>query len=161
MKPTTSEAWPPAYLTALEVAELLRVSVKSVYRWVKDDPSLPALRLSGTVRFPRERLERWLRDREQGPARPRRLPKQERQTANPLSPNGLSSGSSPVGQPVGRPSSHLRLVKIGPTPGRKLGIRPPRGTAMMVNRLSEPHRIAGRSSRRASRRQPDIGLSDG
>jgi len=55
-----------AYLTTKEVADLLRVSEKSVYRWAKDDPSMPMLRLGGTVRFPRERLERWLRDREQG-----------------------------------------------------------------------------------------------
>src|SRR5215467_11629927 len=54
------------YLTPKEVADLLRVSEKSVYRWAKDDPSMPMLRLGGTVRFPRERLERWLRDREQG-----------------------------------------------------------------------------------------------
>jgi excisionase family DNA binding protein len=55
-----------AYLTSAQVAELLQVSEKSVYRWVKADPSMPALRLGGTVRFPRERLERWLREREQG-----------------------------------------------------------------------------------------------
>ena len=55
-----------AYLTPKEVADMLRVSSKSVYRWAKDDPSMPMLRLGGTVRFPRERLERWLRDREQG-----------------------------------------------------------------------------------------------
>jgi len=54
------------YLTPKEVADLLRVSEKSIYRWAKDDPSMPMLRLGGTVRFPRERLERWLRDREQG-----------------------------------------------------------------------------------------------
>src|SRR5215467_11052732 len=55
-----------AYLTPKEVADMLRVSEKSIYRWAKDDPSMPMLRLGGTVRFPRERLERWLRDREQG-----------------------------------------------------------------------------------------------
>lgn len=61
----------PAYLTAAQVGRLLQVSEKSVYRWVKADPTLPALRIGGTVRFPRERLERWLREREQGRARPR------------------------------------------------------------------------------------------
>jgi excisionase family DNA binding protein len=61
----------PAYLTATQVGQLLQVSEKSVYRWVKTDPTLPALRIGGTVRFPRERLERWLREREQGRARPR------------------------------------------------------------------------------------------
>ena len=33
------------YLTPKEVADLLRVSEKSVYRWAKDDPSMPMLRL--------------------------------------------------------------------------------------------------------------------
>ncbi len=62
----------PAYLTAEQVGQMLQVSGKSVYRWLKDDPTMPALKIGGTVRFPRERLERWLRDREQGRARPRR-----------------------------------------------------------------------------------------
>ncbi len=57
------------YLTAVEVSLWLQVSEKTVYRWAAADPSMPALRIGGTVRFPRERLERWLRDREQG--RPR------------------------------------------------------------------------------------------
>jgi len=39
------------YLTPKEVADLLRVSEKSVYRWARDDPSMPMLRLGGTVRF--------------------------------------------------------------------------------------------------------------
>jgi excisionase family DNA binding protein len=50
----------PVYLTALEVGQLLRLSAKSVYRLVKDDPSMPAIRLGGTVRFPRSMLLRWL-----------------------------------------------------------------------------------------------------
>jgi hypothetical protein len=45
---------------------MLQLSAKSIYRLAKDDPSMPMLKLAGTVRFPRERLERWLRDREQG-----------------------------------------------------------------------------------------------
>ena len=62
----------PAYLPAKQVGEMLQVKDKSVYRWLKDDPTMPALKIGGTVRFPRERLERWLRDREQGAARGRR-----------------------------------------------------------------------------------------
>ena len=54
------------YLTAADVAEMLQVSEKSVYRWAIADPSMPALRIGGTVRFHRERLTRWLREREQG-----------------------------------------------------------------------------------------------
>ncbi len=101
MKPTASETWPLTYLTAPEVAQILRVSVKSVYRWLRDDPSLPALRLAGTVRFPRERFERWLRDREQGPARPRRLPKQERELANLAAVKTSAAPAAAMGQSVG------------------------------------------------------------
>ncbi|PYM42239.1 MAG: hypothetical protein DME12_08225 [Candidatus Rokuibacteriota bacterium] len=54
-----------------EVAEVLRVSAPTVYRLAKRDPTLPVLRLPGLMRFPRERLLRWLRDREQGQGRPR------------------------------------------------------------------------------------------
>ena len=61
----------PAYLTAAQVGELLQVSEKSVYRWAASDASLPTLRIAGTVRFPRERLLTWLRDREQGRPRTR------------------------------------------------------------------------------------------
>jgi len=64
-----------------DVALMLRVSEKSVYRWAIQDPTMPALRVGGTVRFPRERLERWLRDREQGPGRGR-----QQTTSQVLSP---------------------------------------------------------------------------
>jgi excisionase family DNA binding protein len=56
----------PAYLTLYEVAGLLRVSTRTVERWVRTDPTLPVLRLGGVVRFPRARLERWLARHEQG-----------------------------------------------------------------------------------------------
>ncbi len=59
----------PAYLTAGPVAELLQLSAKTIYRLAKADPTMPALRIGGAVRFPRERLERWLRDHEQGRGR--------------------------------------------------------------------------------------------
>ena len=54
------------YLTATQVARWLQVSEKSVYRWATHDPSMPTLRIGGVIRFPRERLERWVRSREQG-----------------------------------------------------------------------------------------------
>jgi excisionase family DNA binding protein len=63
----------PAYLTPDEVADVLRLSTKSIYRLAKDNPDMPVLKIGGTVRFPRERLERWLRDREQGRPRTRSL----------------------------------------------------------------------------------------
>jgi len=56
----------PAYLTPAQVAALLQISVKTVYRWSSTDSTMPVLRVGSTVRFPRERLLRWLRDREQG-----------------------------------------------------------------------------------------------
>jgi excisionase family DNA binding protein len=76
-EPTPLNAVPgPLYLTPEEVGELLRRSVKSVYRLVKLEPSMPALKLGGGVIFPRERLLKWLRDREQGRAHP--MPRQMR-----------------------------------------------------------------------------------
>ena len=54
---------PPAYLTAAQVADMLQVSPKTVYRLAKADPSLPTLEIGGVVRFPRDRLMRWLRAR--------------------------------------------------------------------------------------------------
>jgi predicted DNA-binding transcriptional regulator AlpA len=63
----------PAYLTPADVAAMLQINVKSVYRLAKSDVTFPSIKLgagrNAAVRFPRERLERWLRDREQG--RPR------------------------------------------------------------------------------------------
>jgi len=70
-EPTVLHAVPGAvYLTVEEAAELLRRSAKSVYRLVKLEPSMPALKLGGGVLFPRDRLLKWLRDREQGRAQP-------------------------------------------------------------------------------------------
>ena len=60
-----------SYLTAADVALMLRVSEKSIYRWAIQDPTMPALKVGGTVRFPAERLAKWLRDREQGAGRQR------------------------------------------------------------------------------------------
>jgi excisionase family DNA binding protein len=63
------------YYTPLEVAALLQVSTKSVYRWSTSDPTMPVLRIGGIVRFPRLRFEAWLRTREQGTGRARRTQK--------------------------------------------------------------------------------------
>jgi excisionase family DNA binding protein len=57
---------PASYLTAEQVANLLQASPKTVYRIAKADSTMPMLKLGGLVRFPRARLDRWLRDREQG-----------------------------------------------------------------------------------------------
>jgi excisionase family DNA binding protein len=69
------------YLTPGQVGELLQLSTKSIYRLAKADTTMPMLKLGGTVRFPRERLERWLRDREQGP----RMRRQVLSVAKPAS----------------------------------------------------------------------------
>jgi excisionase family DNA binding protein len=62
----------PEYLTAAQVADLLQVSSKSVYRWAAEDATMPVIRIGGVVRFPRQRLLRWLRNHEQGFGRGRR-----------------------------------------------------------------------------------------
>jgi excisionase family DNA binding protein len=66
----------PVYLTPAQVAEMLQLSEKSVYRLAKSEPTMPMIKLgagrNASVRFPRERLMRWLRDREQGAPRMRR-----------------------------------------------------------------------------------------
>lgn len=60
----------PEYLTPPEVAAVLRLSPKSLYRLIERDPSLPVTRLTtGTLRFRRESLVRWLADQEQGQRR--------------------------------------------------------------------------------------------
>jgi excisionase family DNA binding protein len=56
----------PEYYLPEEIATKLRVSVKTVYRWMKAEPTMPALKIGGAVRFPRERFDRWLRENEQG-----------------------------------------------------------------------------------------------
>ncbi len=65
------------WLTPGEVAAMLQLSDKTIYRLAKADPTLPVVRIgkgkNATVRFHRARLERWLLDRLQGAARSRRL----------------------------------------------------------------------------------------
>src|SRR5262245_37829220 len=61
----------PMYLTAGELARQIQVDDKTVYRWAQEEPSMPVLRIRGVVRFPRERVLRWLTDHEQRQARRR------------------------------------------------------------------------------------------
>jgi excisionase family DNA binding protein len=70
-----------------QVARWLQVSEKPVYRWATHDPSMPALRIGGVIRFPRERLERWVRSREQATDGARR----SRQSESPATPEPLGS----------------------------------------------------------------------
>jgi excisionase family DNA binding protein len=54
------------YFTAVQVAELLQVSTRTVERWAAEDAAMPVLRVGRTVRFPRAALELWLQRRTQG-----------------------------------------------------------------------------------------------
>ena len=74
MSPEPVVSLEPVYMTVKQVADLMQVeSIKTVYGWVKADPTMPVIKIGGTVRFPRERLLKWLEQREQGRARPRRV----------------------------------------------------------------------------------------
>jgi excisionase family DNA binding protein len=59
----------PEYLTARDLAGMLQVNEGTIYRWARDS-TMPALRQGGVVRFPRDRVLKWLRDHEQGSTRP-------------------------------------------------------------------------------------------
>ena len=55
------------YLTAREVAAVLRRSLKAFYKLMSADPAFPKVRLpGGGVLISRVGLEQWLRDRTQG-----------------------------------------------------------------------------------------------
>jgi excisionase family DNA binding protein len=66
----------PDYWIASEVSELLRLSEKSIYRIMRADATFPFVKVGrGSVRFPRERLLKWLRDNEQGRGAQRHVPR--------------------------------------------------------------------------------------
>lgn len=48
------------YLTLLDVAELFKVSVRTVRNWVKSK-GLQPLKVGGLVRFERAEVERWVK----------------------------------------------------------------------------------------------------
>jgi excisionase family DNA binding protein len=77
----------PVYMTIAQVAAMLQVAPRTVYGWVWADQTLPVLKIGGTLRFPRERLLRWLQQREQGSHRTRELrssvPRAPRKSALP------------------------------------------------------------------------------
>ena len=56
----------PDFLTAKELAALVRVSEKTLYRLVRQDSSFPLVKIGGSVRFPRARVLRWIAARTQG-----------------------------------------------------------------------------------------------
>ena len=90
---------PAEYLTAEQLAELLQVSPKSIFRWATEDPSMPCLRLGRAVRFPKARILAWLRGREQGPGRPVQHTDQHMPAATPrrtLARRGVSGAGARV-----------------------------------------------------------------
>jgi excisionase family DNA binding protein len=59
------------YITVAEGAATLKVKKPTLYRWIAQDPSVPALKINGTVRLPKARFLKWLRQHEQGQGRGR------------------------------------------------------------------------------------------
>lgn len=53
-------------LTASEIAELLFVSVKTVYQWVELN-QIPYLKLNGSVRFHPRDIDIWIKNSKKGP----------------------------------------------------------------------------------------------
>jgi excisionase family DNA binding protein len=53
------------YLTATELAELLRVSAPTLARWRAAEPlqGPPFVRIEGSIRYPRADVQRWLDER--------------------------------------------------------------------------------------------------
>ena len=63
----------PIYLTVEQAAAIVQIKPKTLYGWWKTDAAMPALKIGGALRFPRERWLKWLQEREQGRPRPRRV----------------------------------------------------------------------------------------
>ena len=56
----------PVYWKAKKVGIVMDLSDKSVYRLAKSDPTFPCVKIGGSLRFPRDRVLRWLAQRTQG-----------------------------------------------------------------------------------------------
>lgn len=56
------------FMTAGEVAELLRVSLPTLARWRAADPvqGPPFVRVESSIRYPRDGVDKWLQERTQG-----------------------------------------------------------------------------------------------
>ena len=53
-------------LTSREVAELLRVSKPTLARWRSLEQGPPFIQIEGSIRYPREAVDKWLADRTLG-----------------------------------------------------------------------------------------------
>jgi hypothetical protein len=78
MLPTESDL--AAYWTSPEFGAVVKLSAKSIYRLAKKDPTFPCVWIGGSLRIPRDRALKWLRDREQG-SRRLHVVKREEQSA--------------------------------------------------------------------------------
>ena len=58
------------FLKEKEVAEMLRVKRQTLSRWRSDGQGPPFVQVEGSIRYPRDGLERWLEDRTLGGALP-------------------------------------------------------------------------------------------
>ena len=95
-QPSAATTSGPPYLTCSQVAEMLQISEKTVCRWIAADPTMPVLKVGSVTRFPRERLERWLRARESGPGRARQSRKLTRGAPEILDSTRNGKPSAPV-----------------------------------------------------------------
>lgn len=51
---------PSPFLTPEELAEELRVTIRTVYRWRRNDEGPPAIKVGGQLRYRRTDVEQWL-----------------------------------------------------------------------------------------------------
>jgi predicted DNA-binding transcriptional regulator AlpA len=56
----------PIFWTADDVGKVIQLTDKSVYRLAKKDPTFPCVKIGGSLRFPRDRVLKWLAQRTQG-----------------------------------------------------------------------------------------------
>ncbi len=54
------------YLNAAQLADLLGVNRSTISRWAATDPSMPAIRIAGTLRFRLDQVEAWIAAKTQG-----------------------------------------------------------------------------------------------
>ena len=60
------------FLTSKDVADMLKVSEATLSRWRAADPlqGPPFVKIEGSIRYPREAMQRWLDERTLGGALP-------------------------------------------------------------------------------------------
>lgn len=56
----------PGLMTEREVAELLRLKRQTLSRWRAEERGPPFVQVEGSIRYPREAVQRWLDERTLG-----------------------------------------------------------------------------------------------